>query len=334
MKRLLIALLAALLPLCAPLAVPVAAQLSTPAYIAGYHAQAPWSQGINFRKTVAFVQDLPGYFAEIGSGATANFPETTPQGSQVGFIIGNNNSQEVYENFDEQATNDPRLAGINYAATGTVYVVTLPAPGQYNISLAVGDLYYTRANQTVQVYDGPNLLGTLFANATTGAAGLYLDATGTAYTATNWPINNKPVTLTFTTTQARFVSGTGAAQTLATIFIQAVGPTPPVVTPGSPTGTSKPGQYLVNSAGTVAGAAPPTNGTNGTNGLQGNPGAAGAAGVAVSPTYGTPTTLACTWPSSQYDDFWIYTCPSTGIWNEAPAGSPMATVVLPAVRRP
>lgn len=176
-------------------------------------------QGIDIRATAAFVTDPTNCTSEIGT--TANYPRTTPQGNTVGYTTAT-----AINTRDRNSGNDARIAGMVFDGGSAiiVYEIDLPATGSYDIFIAVGDASYARSNQKLEVFDNTTSLGVLFTGASTGAANSFLDATGVARTAANWPSLNAKVTKTFSTTKAVFKFGDGTNMTFAAhIFMQASG---------------------------------------------------------------------------------------------------------------
>ena len=70
----------------------------------------------------------------------------------------------TFSALDRNNSIDPRLAGINYVSNGSPgdFYVDLPAPGIYNVSLAMGDAGYAQCYTQCQIqfFDGNTLLAT------------------------------------------------------------------------------------------------------------------------------------------------------------------------------
>src|SRR5208337_3349184 len=111
---------------------------------------------------------------------------------------------------DRDNTIDPRLAGMNYVNNGTpgAFYVDLPAPGTYNLSLAMGDAGYSECGTLCQVQflDGANVLATVTGGST--KLGYFYDAQGNNWSAAAWPMNNVSQQVTLAGTQLTVLVGT------------------------------------------------------------------------------------------------------------------------------
>ena len=181
-------------------------------------------QGVDFRFTLAYVTDPANYAWDNYTGA-ANYPTTTAQGNNVGWT----SVSGVYSVRNYTTGNDPRLAGCALDQVAT-YQIDLPSPGSYTVFLACGDALYSRSNQKIELFDDTASLGVLFTGASTGAVNNFLDATGVARTAANWPTLNVGVTNVYASTKCIMKIGDGTNYAfIATIFVQSAGP--PVLGP-------------------------------------------------------------------------------------------------------
>lgn len=116
---------------------------------------------------------------------------------------------------------EARLYGINYAATGSAtFQVDLPAAGTYTFQLAMGFQGAPLTSQKLIVKDNTTTLLTIGPSTATN----FLDATGTSYSAANWPASETSVSLTFATTTAFFVIGPPTTDNVAIahIFLSSV----------------------------------------------------------------------------------------------------------------
>jgi hypothetical protein len=187
-----------------------------------------WSQGIDFRATATssgavpptFAGDPAGYDYDLATAAY-NYPRVTAQGNTVGF---QNAVLNVDGTRDRDNTIDPRLAGMIYNAEASpaIYTIDLPAPGDYSISLALGDASNAQAGpQRLEIFDTATSL-LLLSGIGTGA-GQFCDAAGNLWSAAAWPSSNVAVTKTFATTKfVMNIGGSSAATPIATLFVQSL----------------------------------------------------------------------------------------------------------------
>ena len=117
---------------------------------------AVWQQGFDFRASAEFVTDPPGDTDVIFSTVYPTTGTLTTYGwSYTANFVTRNRDNTI----------DPRLAGVNYVNNGTpaAFYVDLPAPGTYNVSLAMGDAGYPECavRCQVQFLDGANVLATV-----------------------------------------------------------------------------------------------------------------------------------------------------------------------------
>ena len=101
---------------------------------------------------------------------------------------------------DGSAALDPRLAGINFGGTGSVFRVDLPDKGDVLVGLAVGDPRNNPNTTTITVSDTVTNLISFTAIQTVNTVA---DATNTLWGVAAWPGSNISVTKTFTTTICR-----------------------------------------------------------------------------------------------------------------------------------
>jgi hypothetical protein len=148
---------------------------------------------INFRATSGFVTD--------GADQTYCLGEAYPT-TRAGWAFGITSTPGGSAGTaDRNSGVDPRLAGINYdTAQGNIWVfrIDLPAPGNYNIRLALGDDAVGFDQNKITVKDNASTILTVGPHTT--HAGSFYDASGVEYSAANWPSNNTPVIVTFAST--------------------------------------------------------------------------------------------------------------------------------------
>jgi uncharacterized membrane protein len=160
-----------------------------------------WQQGFDFRATQNFVKDPAG---AVGVVAATIYPTiggfTTYGWSYSSSVLSRDRSSQV----------DPRLAGMNFIYNGGPgqFYVDLPAPGTYNLSLAMGDDGYTACwvQCEIQFLDGDSVLATLTKGSIGG--GYFYDAQGNSRWVTDWPTKNVSQQVTLLGTQLTVVVGT------------------------------------------------------------------------------------------------------------------------------
>ncbi len=167
-------------------------------------AAGNWQQGFDFRNTKSFVSDPPGSTYVL---ATTAYP-TKGNGVTYGWV-----KTSLVRGADRNAQLDPRLAGVNLVTNGSpaTFYVDLPAPGAYNLSLALGDAGAKRCRIQCQVQflDGSTVLATV-----TGGVidqGYFYDAKGNAWSAAAWPGSNVSQQVTLIGTRLTVVVGTSIA---------------------------------------------------------------------------------------------------------------------------
>lgn len=183
------------------------------------------SFGWDFRATLAGATDP----ANVDfNGSTANDSGTSSGGIPWNWVVPGSILTR-----DRAGASDPRLSGIIAVPSGTsasIFTVTLPAIGQYDITLALGD-HDNLQTINFDILDNGSLLFNVATNLTTAAANHFVDATGVERTAdTDWVTNNAKKRLTFTTTSAgfRINSPSGNNSCLCHLNIEAVAAAPAV----------------------------------------------------------------------------------------------------------
>lgn len=182
-------------------------------------------QGIYFRAADDQV-DPTSYDAEVGT--TANYPRTTAQGNVVGWEGAPAGTR------DRATVGDVRLRGIHFGAqTGTQkYRIDLPAPGTYNIRIAMGDSASSH-DARIRFYDNTTLL--VDRATTLVGAGQFRDASGVIRTSEgDWATNNVVFTATFASTIFRLDPTGGSTATdpnwaVAALYIESAGGSTTVV---------------------------------------------------------------------------------------------------------
>lgn len=184
--------------------------------------------GINFRDSSGYVTD--GTDETYCTGIDEDTYPTTRAGATFGWNSGNSDMGR-----DRDSGVDRRLAGRNgQENTGTQaeFQLDLPAAGDYDIRLALGDATGAEAYQRVDIYDDTTLLFSIVDTDGT-SAGNFDDATGTNYSTANWPGSNTAVTHTFSTTTLIMKLGSTTAQantsTIAHLYVAQATPAAPTV---------------------------------------------------------------------------------------------------------
>ncbi len=142
-----------------------------------------WQQGFDFRASPNLVTDPPGDTYVV---LTTVYP-TTGYLTTYGWSY-----TATFSALDRNNSIDPRLAGINYVSNGSPadFYVDLPAPGTYNLSLAMGDAGYPQCYTQCQIrfFDGNTLLASVSGGPTN--QGYFYDAQGNNWSAAAWPTSN------------------------------------------------------------------------------------------------------------------------------------------------
>lgn len=149
-----------------------------------------FSKGFDFRSSIAYVSD-PTNCTYEAHDAPDTYP-TTRNGVTFGWV-----TTTVQDGRDRDNTaGNEKVAGINFTSTGAVYTfqVDLPASGDYNIYLGVGDVFSSGSVGQVLIKDGSTTLITISHNATNR---IY-DANDTAFTTlAGWVSGQTPQKVTF-----------------------------------------------------------------------------------------------------------------------------------------
>ena len=163
-------------------------------------SSSTWAIGFDFRNTSNFVMDLPGDTYVLSSTA---YP-TMFNGVNFGWVNTN-----LVQARDRSTQVDPRLAGMNYATSGSpaTFYVDLPASGTYNLALAMGDDGYFSCSVQCQIQflDGSTVLATL----TEGGEniGYFYDAQGNNWSAADWPTRNLSLQVAIAGTRLTMIVG-------------------------------------------------------------------------------------------------------------------------------
>lgn len=160
-------------------------------------SEAAWVKGFDFRDTAGYVTDTGNNTYAIDAGfhnASGSYP-ITRNGVTFGWL------DTGQFGADRNSGVDARFAGINYSNGGasSSFEVDLPAAGSYTINLAIGDDQFAQTANGVKIYDNTTLLRTI--GPTSTAAGSFTDAFGKTWSEANWPANNVPVSLVFSSTK-------------------------------------------------------------------------------------------------------------------------------------
>jgi len=180
-----------------------------------------WDKGFDFRATDTFVTDP--------ADCTYVLMEDTSPTTRNGATFQWTNSINL-DSRDRTTSGDTRLSGINFVAAGSassVWDLTLPTTGDYDIYMAAGD---QAATQRINLTVGDS--GTAFitiADVLTTDADFYIDASGAIRSRAQWIADSArggtKVTHTFSTTTLRLTIGNGGisdATTIAHLFVSQV----------------------------------------------------------------------------------------------------------------
>ena len=153
-----------------------------------------WQQGFDFRNTPNYVTD-PSTSTYVL--ATTSYP-TTYNGTTYGWA-----NTGLVGALDRSTSVDPRIAGMNFNkfSSPPSFYVDLPAPGTYDIALAIGDANSGQcsAGCRLQLKDGSTVLATITGGRL--ATGYFYDAIGNAWSASQWPSQNQTRQVTLTGTR-------------------------------------------------------------------------------------------------------------------------------------
>lgn len=178
-----------------------------------------FDEGFNFRSTLGFVTDPTD--TQFVDG-TLTYPQTAG-GVTFGWISISNVVTR-----DRNSGVDARLAGIHRTSGGPqVFQVDLPATGQYEVRVAVGDANYPDTGINYALFDNTTQVFS-FSNLSTSAGGHFLDATGVERTSVaDWISNNAAVTYNFASTVLQLQIDIGFAGVSHLRIVQVdTGPTP------------------------------------------------------------------------------------------------------------
>jgi outer membrane protein assembly factor BamB len=132
--------------------------------------------------------------------------------------------------YDLNAAVDPRLAGANGMvnnASPAVFEVDLPAPGTYNVSLAIGlSDGFPACNYSpcqVEFRDGSTSLFVLTIPTAISPLGAIVDANGITWSAAAWPASNTTRQITLTGTHLTVLLGTGTGTSSGGSFLSFLG---------------------------------------------------------------------------------------------------------------
>ena len=179
-------------------------------------AQATWDKGFNFRASSGYVTD--------GANTTYSIGEVYPitrNSVTFGWDIDRTDSSR-----DRTTGNDARLAGIVFAANTSGsqthnFRVDLAATGTCTIRLGAGD-GGTNQRVDLELLDNTTVFATVANNIAVGSNS-FLDATGTSYSAANWPGSNSTISHTFTSTilfvRLAGLSATTDSSVIAPLFL-------------------------------------------------------------------------------------------------------------------
>jgi hypothetical protein len=165
------------------------------------HAQ--FQVGFDFRLTQSFVTDKSPNLPVLPS---FQYPI---QGPGVTFGWTNLN---LVQGRDRVSSNDPRLAGVDIAINGypASFLVDLPAPGTYVLSLALGDAGYSSCwvKCAVLFYDGVTLLKEVDSGSIPPQ--YFADMLSAQWSYQGWPGSNQSVPVTLAGTRLTMTIGTNA----------------------------------------------------------------------------------------------------------------------------
>jgi hypothetical protein len=168
---------------------------------------AAWQKGFDFRATSGFVTDP--------LNATYVLSNTVYPTTRNGVTFGWTKTSNQLGGIDRTTAVDVRLAGINYMMNfvpPSTFVVDLPAPGTYQIMLAMGDASASQCPSgcKIEFRDGATSLFTLIEPGTT--AGYFYDANGNNWPAAAWPASVTARTVTVSGTQLQILVGANSGK--------------------------------------------------------------------------------------------------------------------------
>lgn len=146
-----------------------------------------WDKGWDFRATSGYVTD-PANCTYVIQDVYPTTRNTSTFGFDSAFGTDSRDRDTTY----------PRIAGMNYVTSVRTFRIDLPATGDYDIYLGLGDWASTALVGKFTIKDNTTTLFTINHNSATGGS-LY-DATDTQLTASNWNSSNAKTTKTFAST--------------------------------------------------------------------------------------------------------------------------------------
>jgi hypothetical protein len=172
---------------------------------------APFEIGLNFRATSGYVTD--------GTNETYVLASDTYPTTRGGVTFGYTSGMPSSNGRNRSAGVDRRLAGMHFdgGTADAEFRLDLPAAGTYEVRMALGDV--TGGNtHGGDLTDGVSTLISI-PNAVNASPNVFTDATDVGHTAGNWPNNNNPASVVFSTTTAFFnFVGTGNVCTAHLFF--------------------------------------------------------------------------------------------------------------------
>ena len=160
----------------------------------------PFEIGLNFRATSGYATD--------GTNETYVLAGDTYPTTRGGVTFGYTGGMPSGNGRNRSTSVDRRLAGMHFdsSTADAVFRLDLPAAGSYEVRMALGES--TLANtHGGDLTDG---VSTLISIPNASNSTPFTDSTNVAHTSGNWPTNNNPAAVTFTTTTAFFnYVGTG-----------------------------------------------------------------------------------------------------------------------------
>lgn len=190
---------------------------------------------INFRDTISYVTDGGGEVAIL------NDSDTYPSGvdSDIGWSTVNNGDMPR----DRDSGADRRLAGVHQCGNDgdqNTFRLSGITPGEYNVTIALGDASQTPSYLYFQLLDGGDVEFTIDDTNGVSAEGNFLDANGSEWSKSAWPSSNTPRHVTISNTDVYFKIGSPSAQSSSTgIAHFSIEPYSPPPTP-TPTPTPAP----------------------------------------------------------------------------------------------
>lgn len=166
-------------------------------------ALAAFTVGFDFRATSGFVTDPSNCFPELGSTYPTTYGTTTAGWDATFPALGSGTPT------DRSASNDARLAGINYIGPAQIrsFRVHLPSTGSFTVTVAMGDATGGATNQYLILEDGVN--GTAFDTLTNVVTGsnTFSDSMGNVIAEASFFASQVPITNTFSTQDLYVIEG-------------------------------------------------------------------------------------------------------------------------------